>query len=150
MNSSTATDPVGQNIIKLISNVCFSSFVFAVLIFTVIAITYQPPDPWLQSSQALTRNFLSTLPNSTFQTDDSVIRTGEDLIPTPPTPPPVAFSDGSASAVANVSIAAAPGLTVSPSDCSDSGAVNCSDPRVLIAVRKFNVKIFKSIIFIDY
>ncbi|KAL5980773.1 hypothetical protein ACLOJK_028683 [Asimina triloba] len=150
MNSSTATDPVGQTLIKLISNVCFSSFVFAVLIFTVIAITYQPPDPWLQSSQALTRTFLvSTLPNSTFQTDDSVSRTGEDLIPAPPTPPPLSSASASASAsIPHASIAAAPGPAVQPPDCSNS--INCSDPRVLLAVCQFNLKIFKSILFIDY
>ncbi|XP_058073799.1 uncharacterized protein LOC131222661 [Magnolia sinica] len=142
MNPSPTAEPIGQSLIKLISNVCFSFFVFSVLIFTVIAITYQPPDPWLQSSQALTRNFISIVPNSTFQTDDSVLRTGEDLIPLPPAPAPI-------STVVSVSAASAP---IQPTDCSadSSSSINCSDPRVLIAIQKFNIKIFKSILFLDY
>jgi hypothetical protein len=50
-------EPIGQNLIKLISNLCFSVFVFSVLIFAVIAITYQPLDPWLESAPALTKLF---------------------------------------------------------------------------------------------
>ncbi|CAH1436534.1 unnamed protein product [Lactuca virosa] len=75
--ANSTTDPIGQNLIKLISNVCFSVFVFTVLVFTVIAITYQPPDPW-ESSRALTRVF-TEVENATFQTDNSVLKTGEDI-----------------------------------------------------------------------
>ncbi|GMP92116.1 hypothetical protein CsSME_00042479 [Camellia sinensis var. sinensis] len=74
---NSTMDPIGQNLIKLITNVCFSVFVFSVLIFTVIAITYQPPDPW-ESSRALTRVF-TQFENATFQTDTTLLKTGEDL-----------------------------------------------------------------------
>lgn len=36
------------------------------------------------------------------------------------------------------------------SDCQDLAVVNCSDPRLLIAVEKFNLKVFKSIVFLNY
>lgn len=134
---SSATEPIGQNLIKLISNVCFSVFVFAVLIFTVIAITYQPPDPWLESSKALTRVF-SSVQNATFQTDDSLLKTGEDLVPSPP------FS-------ISISPVQSPPPSIQPHICSSSSSsLNCSDPAVLAAIQAFNLRIFKSIVFLDY
>ncbi|GKV49582.1 hypothetical protein SLEP1_g56322 [Rubroshorea leprosula] len=68
------TEPLGQNLIKVISNLCFSVFVFS-----VIAITYQPPDPWLESAPALTKLFTRS-ENVTFKNDNSILKTGEDLI----------------------------------------------------------------------
>ncbi|KAK8615262.1 hypothetical protein V6N13_069039 [Hibiscus sabdariffa] len=35
------------------------------------------------------------------------------------------------------------------SDCEGLKAVNCSDPRVLLAVKKFNLKTFKAIVFLE-
>ncbi|XP_077213222.1 calcium ion binding protein [Tasmannia lanceolata] len=136
---SSASEPIGQNLIKIISNVCFSFFVFSVLIFTVIAITYQPPDPWLESSKALTRVFSSNLPNATFQTDDSVLKTGEDLIAISPT--------ASSTITAQSIEKSLP--QISGSICNDSN-INCSDPRVLATIERFNLKVFKSIVFLDY
>lgn len=145
LNSST-TDPIGQNIIKLISNVCFSVFVFTVLIITVIAITYQPPDPW-ESSRALTRVF-TEVENATFKTDTSVLKTGEDIASAPAVAPAGAFVsitedviDKSESNYKNVSF---------KSGCEDVGVINCSDPRVLIKIERFNLKTFRSIVFLDY
>ncbi|XP_068637651.1 uncharacterized protein [Aristolochia californica] len=134
------TEPIGQIIIKLISNLCFSFFVFSVLIFTVIAITYQPPDPWLESSKALTKVF-SSVENATFQTDESLLKTGEDLVPLPPAPSP------------SFEASLLPISPVAPSsNCSDGASLplNCSDPRVLPAIQAFNLNIFKSIVFIEY
>ncbi|XWS52386.1 hypothetical protein CRYUN_Cryun11dG0066000 [Craigia yunnanensis] len=91
--SELSTEPIGQNLIKLISNICFSVFVFSVLIFTVIAITYQPPDPWLESAPALTKLFTQT-ENATFKNDNSILKTGEDLlsVPAPAVPPALALN----------------------------------------------------------
>lgn len=86
MKEGNLTEPIGQNIIKFISNLCFSVFVFSVLILTVIAITYQPPDPWLETSKALTRVF-TDVENATFKTDTSISITGEDLDPATNTVP---------------------------------------------------------------
>ncbi|KAL1323282.1 hypothetical protein HN51_033625 [Arachis hypogaea] len=169
--ATTAAEPIAQNMIKLISNLCFSVFVFSVLIFTVIAITYQPPDPWLQSAPALTTLFTQS-ENATFHIDTSIIKTGEDISPSPQDPPlPFPSQSAAAPAVTEAVIEKAEeriaNLTpplASPADsddavgvvrgpCADaaaSGTLNCSDPRVLIAVERFNLRTFKSIAFFDY
>ncbi|KAK8494467.1 hypothetical protein V6N13_016485 [Hibiscus sabdariffa] len=227
--SELSTEPIGQNLIKLISNVCFSVFVLSVLIFTAIAITYQPPDPWLESAPSLTKLFTQT-ENATFKTDDSIIKTGEDLLsapapatppalsPTPSdlaaTPPAIAATPPALSATSPAMSATPPTLSATPpamaatpptlsatppamvalppivaatppgsaalaaaspalavnsvaetmiekskektsnsslkSECEKLKAVNCSDPRLLLAVKKFNLKTFKSIVFLEY
>ncbi|CAM8964266.1 unnamed protein product [Rhodiola kirilowii] len=156
MKENGLSEPVGQNVIKLISNVCFSVFVFCVLVVTVIAITYQPPDPWLESSPALTKLF-TQFQNATYKSDDSVSRTGED--------------DGFNASGSVQVVSAATGGAVAPvisqdvidrneerlvngsigeDGCQLSSEVNCSDPRVLIAIERFNLKVFKNIVFLEY
>ncbi|XP_076948138.1 uncharacterized protein LOC143620322 [Bidens hawaiensis] len=136
-------DLIGQHAIKLISNVGFSVFIFSVLTFTIIAITYQPPDPW-ESSRALTRVF-TEVSNATFQMDTSVIKTGEDIDPisinpsASPAYPPVAQPDP---------LSPIPSLV--STGCDDTSLINCSAPGVLTAVKKFNAKHFKSIVFVEY
>lgn len=147
MKESNLTDPIGQNLIKFISNVCFSVFVFSVLIFTVIAITYQPPDPW-ESSRTLTKVF-TEVENATFQTDTSVLKTGEDIAAAP-----VAMPEGSLAPITVATIEKSEeGLTKTmtlKSGCEDVAVVNCSDPRVLTAIQRFNLKTFKVIAFLEY
>ncbi|KAF8010476.1 hypothetical protein BT93_J1187 [Corymbia citriodora subsp. variegata] len=157
-DSDPAAEPVAQNLIKLISNVCFSVFVFSVLIVTVVAITYQPPDPWLESAPALTRLFTQT-ENATFKNDDSVLKTGEDLpllspaaSPTPApisvaAPPPPAVIERAGEVTANSTTEPEP-----EAECDEAALlpVNCSDPRVLVAVRRFNARAFRSIVFLGY
>ncbi|KAA3471666.1 Calcium ion binding [Gossypium australe] len=180
--SELNTEPIGQNLIKLISNLCFSVFVLSVLIFTAIAITYQPPDPWLESAPSLTKLFTQT-ENATFKIDDSIVKTGEDLVssPVPAIPPalapnPITETDDSIVKTApnpvtktNDSVvrtgpapapATSPALPPTPiveteaktpkSDCGELKHVNCSDPRVLLAIKKFNSKTFKSIVILEY
>ncbi|XP_068309560.1 uncharacterized protein [Pyrus communis] len=150
--SNRTTEPIGQNIIKLISNLCFSVFVFSVLIITVIAITYQPPDPWLESAPALTKLFTAS-ENATFKNDDSVLKTGEDLPLSPAVPAP---SSGFAIteaviAKAEAEVSSSTNSTVSDGlNCEDLERVNCSDPRALIAVERFNLRLFKNIVFLEY
>ncbi|XP_072990422.1 uncharacterized protein [Typha latifolia] len=140
---SGADIPLSQKLIKVIGNVCFSAFVVSVLVVTVIAITYQPPDPWFQSSAALTTSLSAVIHNSTFQNDDSLLRTGEDLVPLPSpsnSPPVVSVPPDSAPL---------PTLNASSPSCD---VVNCSDPRVLAAIKEFNSRTFfrKSIVFLSY
>lgn len=148
--SDLSTEPIGQNIIKLISNLCFSVFVFSVLIFTVIAITYQPPDPWLESAPAITK-LLTQSENATFMNDNSILKTGEDLqlVPAPAVPPALAVIPITETVIEK-SEENIGNLSLWSSDCEELRVVNCSDPRVLIAVEKFNLKIFKSIVFLEY
>ncbi|CAN6555899.1 unnamed protein product [Malus baccata var. baccata] len=151
--SNPATEPIGQNIIKLISNLCFSVFVFSVLIITVIAITYQPPDPWLESAPALTKLFTDS-ENATFKDDNSVLTTGEDL-PLAPAVSPVssgfAVITESVIAKAEAEVSNSTNSTLSDGlNCEDLERVNCEDPRALIAVERFNLRIFKNIVFLEY
>lgn len=142
--STPSSEPIGQNIIKLISNLCFSVFVFSVLIVTVIAITYQPPDPWLESAPALTKLFTES-ENATFKDDSSILKTGEDFI-APAVPPESRITE----AVIQTTEAKLTNSTHSDSGCGDLERVNCSDPRVLIAVERFNLRLFKTIVFLEY
>lgn len=140
--------PVSQSLIKAASNVCFSLFVLAVLVVTVVAVTYQPPDPWLQSSAAITTSLSRVLPNSTFLVpDDSLLPTGEDFNSSTAVPAPVRDEDDAAAAVSAASAAAAGNRT-----CDPDAPLNCSDPRVLAAVKAFNARAFfrKSIVFLSY
>ncbi|OIW20789.1 hypothetical protein TanjilG_23169 [Lupinus angustifolius] len=161
-NSTTTTninttEPIGQNLIKLISNLCFSFFVFSVLIFTIIAITYQPPDPWLQSAPALTQLFTQPQ-NPTFHVDTSIFKTGEDITLPPqhaPNPSRAAATSVTESQIQITEDKIANSTIPLPSDvCAseeiDSGTLNCSDPRVLVAVQRFNLRAFKSIVFFEY
>lgn len=144
--SINSAEPMGQNLIKVISNVCFSAFVFGVLIVTVIAITYQPPDPWLQSAPALTKLF-TQVENATFKDDSSVVRTGEDLVPAPVMTaafPPITEAAIAASEKNLTTLAANSTTGLCPE------TVNCSDPRLLIAIQRFNLRVFKSIVFLEY
>lgn len=142
--STPSSEPIGQNIIKLISNLCFSVFVFSVLIITVIAITYQPPDPWLESAPALTKLFTES-ENATFKDDSSILKTGEDFI-APAVPPESRITE----AGIQTTEAKLTNSTHSDSGCGDLERVNCSDPRALIAVERFNLRLFKTIVFLEY
>ncbi|CAN0891070.1 hypothetical protein LINGRAHAP2_LOCUS16794 [Linum grandiflorum] len=147
------TEPIGQNLIKSISNLCFSVFVFTVLIFTVIAITYQPPDPWLESAPALTK-FFTQSENATFQIDNSILKTGEDIQTN--SPPAILSPSADLKPITEATIEKSESkiensTTLQQSSiCDDLQVVNCSDPRVLITVERFNLKRFKSIVFLEY
>ncbi|KAK1435224.1 hypothetical protein QVD17_00985 [Tagetes erecta] len=178
-DNNSSADLIGQNTIKIISNVGFSVFVFSVLTFTVIAITYQPPDPW-ESSRALTKVF-TDLSNATFQMDNSIVKTGEDVVDSVSISPSAAPADAplaqpdplvknSGENIVNLSPGPSPisGLSPSPSPspglgpslglspglgsggCDENSLVNCSARGVLNAIKKFNVKRFKSIVFLEY
>ncbi|KAK9084578.1 hypothetical protein Sjap_024989 [Stephania japonica] len=78
-SGSFRVENLGQNALSLITNLCFSAFVLGVLIFTIIAATYEPEDPLFHPSTKLT-NFLVSTSNATFKSDESVIKTGEDFV----------------------------------------------------------------------
>ncbi|CAK9328121.1 unnamed protein product [Citrullus colocynthis] len=148
-DSDPTTEPIGQHLIKLISNLCFSVFVFSVLIITVIAITYQPPDPWLESTPALTKLFTAS-ENATFKNDESVVKTGEDLVSVLPPAISPALGSQITEAVIEKSEEVIANSTTLKLNCDEFRGVNCSDPRILIVVERFNLKAFKSIAFLEY
>lgn len=78
-NGNVHLENLGPNVVKMIGNLCFTVFVLAVLIFTILAATYQPEDPLFQPSDKMTTFFTSTS-NATFKSDNTVVKTGEDFI----------------------------------------------------------------------
>ncbi|CAA2974711.1 Hypothetical predicted protein [Olea europaea subsp. europaea] len=62
------SENLGQNAIAMIRNLCYALCVTGVLIFIVMAATCEPDDPMFHPSDA------------TFKSDNSVVKTGEDLV----------------------------------------------------------------------
>ncbi|KAG6781817.1 hypothetical protein POTOM_014732 [Populus tomentosa] len=147
--TNLGADHIGQKLIRLTSNLCFSVFVVSVLIFAVTAITYQPPNPWLESAPAFTKLFTQT-ENATFKIDDSVVKTGEDLqTGTAPAVPPADIKPITEEVIKRKEEEVSD-MTLKSSGREDLEVVNCSDPRVLITVEKFNLWLFKSVVFLHY
>ncbi|KAG0622736.1 hypothetical protein M758_3G119700 [Ceratodon purpureus] len=136
------TERLGQRAVQVIEDVCFGFFVLSVVIFTVIAIVYKPPDPWFQGQKAYNSHF-NSVGNSTFHPDDSVLITGDDL---------------------NVSSISAPDLISLPPainatsidevsvqrGCNTSAPWTCSDLGVRFAVEEMNALHFPELIFYSY
>ncbi|KAF4349149.1 uncharacterized protein LOC115699171 [Cannabis sativa] len=70
---------LGPNAMAMIGNLCFTLFVLGVLIFTIIAATYEPEDPLFHPTTKIT-TFLTSTSNATFKSDNTVTRTGEDFM----------------------------------------------------------------------
>uniref|UniRef100_A0A2P2JR97 Uncharacterized protein MANES_13G060100 n=1 Tax=Rhizophora mucronata TaxID=61149 RepID=A0A2P2JR97_RHIMU len=70
---------LGQNALAMIGNLCFTLFVLGVLIFTIIAATYEPEDPLFHPSTKVT-TFLTSTSKATFKSDNTVVKTGEDFV----------------------------------------------------------------------
>ncbi|KAH9316865.1 hypothetical protein KI387_018634 [Taxus chinensis] len=141
MKPESTAESFGHSLLKVVSNVCFVFFVVAVLIFTVIAVTYKPPDPWLESSKAMDKLF-SAVENATFKQDDSIVRTGEDI----GLAPSLAMKEEKPVTSKTVQIEEANAANQVPTaECNPDRAINCSDPIILVLIKKFNLKVFPTI-----
>ncbi|WOL05806.1 hypothetical protein Cni_G14537 [Canna indica] len=113
-----------------IRNGGFALFVAVVLVFTLMAATYQPEDPLLHPSSSSPSSkltsFLTSTSNATFLSDVSVLRTGED------------FQNSSSPSASNHVAEAAPFIKLSdlenPTDassadgeCDRSAPVDCAN-----------------------
>ncbi|KAL9270462.1 hypothetical protein AKJ16_DCAP14519 [Drosera capensis] len=78
-NGNFRPENLGPNALALIGNLCFTAFVVCVLVFTILAATYQPEDPLFQPSDKIT-TFLTSTSNATFKSDNTVVKTGEDFL----------------------------------------------------------------------
>lgn len=70
---------LGHHALAMIGNLFFSLFVIGVLIFTIIAATYEPEDPHFHPTTKIT-TFLTSVSNATFNSDTTVVKTGEDFM----------------------------------------------------------------------
>ncbi|OAY35008.1 uncharacterized protein LOC110628589 [Manihot esculenta] len=132
---------LGQNALAMIGNLCFTIFVLGVLIFTIIAATYEPEDPLFHPSTKI-NTFLTSTSNATFRSDETVVKTGEDFLASNQT----AFAtfinitdvetpkdDGSST----------PELTTE--NCV--GPIDCRDPEVFHLMMRKTIEQFKDIHF---
>lgn len=134
-------DSLGHSALRTITNLCFALFVLAVLVFTLIAATYRPADPLLHPSSSRLTSFLtSTLPNSTFRSDDSVLRTGEDFLqPNSTDSPSILLSD----------VSSDPSSTPESTEleCDPSSPIDCTDPDTFHIMMRAAIEHFPDIHF---
>lgn len=134
---------LGQNAVALIGNLCFTVFVLAVLIFTIIAATYEPEDPLFHPSAQMT-SFLTSVSNSTFLSDSTVVKTGEDFMS------PNQTEIGNFINITDVSVSAnaVEGENVETDCKSELGKpIDCRDPEVFHLMMTVAIEKFKDIHF---
>ncbi|XP_021275003.1 uncharacterized protein LOC110409845 [Herrania umbratica] len=134
---------LGQNALHMIGNLCFTLFVVGVLVFTIIAATYEPEDPLFHPSTKIT-TFLTSTSNATFQSDNTVVRTGEDFMASNQT----AFATF-INVTDVVEIKEATTDETSSSGCEGDlkGPLDCKDPEVFHLMMKVAIEQFKDIHF---
>lgn len=128
----------GHRAVQVIANVFYGSFFLVVLILTLIAITYKPPgSSWLQQEKSY-KNLFKSVGNSTFQPDDSVLITGDDLNVSSPSsillPPAI-----------DATAVDAEVQSLEPNSCNSSNPWTCSDPGVKIAIERMNLFHFEEL-----
>ncbi|KAI3804886.1 hypothetical protein L1987_26756 [Smallanthus sonchifolius] len=147
-SGSFRPENLGQNAIAIIGNLFFTFFVIGVLVFTIIAATYEPEDPLFHPSTKIT-NFLTSTSNATFVSDSTVVKTGEDFMIANET----AFGSSiNASDVTNTfTLPAAEGEVEEKEERDCSGeidkAIDCTDPEVFHLMMAAAIDQFKDIHF---
>ncbi|KAL2493628.1 hypothetical protein Fot_37385 [Forsythia ovata] len=145
-NGSFRPEHLGQNALAMIGNLCFTFFVIGVLIFTIIAATYEPEDPLFHPSTKIT-TFLTSNSNATFKSDNSVVKTGEDFMASNQT----AFATFlNITDVDNAVVGAETELASSEThDCSGKvdDPINCRDPEVFHLLMRAAIEKFKDMHF---
>lgn len=140
---------LGQNALAMIGNLCFTMFVLGVLIFTIIAATYEPEDPLFHPSTKIT-TFLTSNSNATFKSDNTVVKTGEDFLAANQT----AFDTfiNITDVVEGITQTVDPGVgtiekEVTSCENSMDSPVDCRDPEVFHMMMRATIEQFKDIHF---
>ncbi|KAL5581683.1 hypothetical protein UlMin_014125 [Ulmus minor] len=131
---------LGQNAMAMIGNLCFTLFVVGVLVFTIIAATYEPEDPLFHPTTKIT-TFLTSTSNATFKSDNTVVKTGEDFMAANQT----AFSSFiNITDVDKISMS-----EVSSTDCESNvdSPIDCRDPEVFHLMMRATIEHFQDIHF---
>ncbi|XP_057505776.1 uncharacterized protein LOC130789068 [Actinidia eriantha] len=130
---------LGQNALQMIGNLCFTIFVVGVLVFTIIAATYEPEDPLFHPSTKLT-TFLTSTSNATFKSDTTVVKTGEDFMSANQT----AFATS-----INITDVDNGETPVTSTECEGEvdKPIDCTDPEVFHLMMKAAIEQFKDIHF---
>lgn len=161
-------EQLGRGALRAGGNLCFALFVLGVLVFTLIAATYQPDDPLLHPSSSHLTSFLTSTSNATFSSDESVLRTGEDFLnvssssdssvpllesdsafihlsDVPNTTNTATVTAADSTATATESTAAAD--STAASDCDSTAPIDCSDPEIFHLMMRFAIESFPDIHF---
>ncbi|EFJ10131.1 hypothetical protein SELMODRAFT_128681 [Selaginella moellendorffii] len=155
-SGNAAPESLRQRAARAIGNALFGLFVAVVLLLTVFAVTYQPPDPWLDTAASAVRMkqlFNKVVDNATFQTAGSIFLTGEDALAPANSRAGGSISIEDAQDAAEKALEATRGLNNGGKDrgCVESDiVVNCSDPGVLAAIEKVNLEKFPEIDAFEY
>ncbi|XP_021774859.1 uncharacterized protein LOC110738745 [Chenopodium quinoa] len=138
---SLRPENLGQHALAMIGNVCFSIFVVGVLIFTIIAATYEPEDPLFHPSDKIS-TFLTSNSNATFESDNTVLKTGEDFM---------AANQTAFNTFINITDVAdnAEFASNTGTDCGGEvgKAIDCKDPEVFHTMMRAAIEKFKDIHF---
>jgi hypothetical protein len=113
--------------------------VIGVLVFTIIAATYQPEDPLFHPSTKIT-TFLTSTSNATFKSDNDVVKTGEDFMAANLT------EIGKFINITDVENPAGESAEEGTS-CNVNGPVDCRDPEVFHTLMKATIEHFMDIHF---
>lgn len=135
-SSSFRAENLGQNVLALIGNFCFTVLVFGVLIFTIIAATYQPGDPLFHPTRITT--FLTSTSNATFQSDVSILKTGEGFL---------ASNQSAFYTFINLADVVVPAVTNSECESDAGGPIDCTDPEIFQLMMTAAIEHFKDIHF---
>ncbi|KAI4305593.1 hypothetical protein L6164_028950 [Bauhinia variegata] len=136
----------GQHAVAVIGNVFFSVFVIGVLVFTIIAATYEPEDPLFHLSTKIT-NFLTSKSKATFKFDSTVVKTGEDFVATNQAVFANFLNETDVDKVVGSEITEATDEAGS-SECD--GTINCRDPEVFHLMMRTAIEKFKAIHFYKF
>ncbi|KAL4341291.1 hypothetical protein GQ457_08G015750 [Hibiscus cannabinus] len=141
--ASFRPENLGQNASYMIGNLCFTIFVICVLVFTIIAATYEPEDPLFHPSTKITTFLTSTL-DATFQSDNTVVRTGEDFM----VAKQAAFSTFiNVTDVVETKDASADEISLSRCESDSIGSIDCKDSEVFHLMMKVVIECFKDMHF---
>ncbi|XP_059662850.1 uncharacterized protein LOC132308694 [Cornus florida] len=138
-SGSFRPENLGQNALAMIGNLCFTIFVIGVLIFTIIAATYEPEDPLFHPSTKIT-TFLTSTSNATFISDSTVVKTGEDFM---------AANQTAFATFINITDvdSATPVTTNIECEAEVDKPIDCTDPDVFHLMMKAAIEQFKDIHF---
>ncbi|KAL6554447.1 hypothetical protein OROMI_020120 [Orobanche minor] len=145
-NGSFRAENLGPNALAMIGNLCFTVFVVGVLVFTIIAATYQPEDPLFHPSSKIT-NFLTSTSNATFKSDVGVVKTGEDFVASNQTAFAtfINITDVDNAIVANEN--EEPDTVSEARDCKINDPINCRDSDVFHLLMRSAIEKFQDIHF---
>lgn len=145
-NGGFRPENLGPNALALIGNLCFTMFVAGVLIFTIIAATYQPEDPLFHPSTKIT-TFLTSTSNATFQADTTVVKTGEDFMTSNQT---VFATFINITDVENAVPDSAVETTSKEDNLGCEGKTECTEPEVFHLLMKYTIDHFKDMHFYKF